>query len=139
MALRSTATFGLSFPTRSFNRVLIYENQGGAWNRTKVLGQTDPNSCTANCPAGAGLNQLRSPAHVAVDSSGIVYVADFGNNRVLIYSNSPNLERRLGANYSLSAGLSIRTDSSSTSKPAKSGLQIRITAPWTAFPRWTAS
>src|SRR5207253_7870362 len=34
-----------------FNRVLIYENQGGNWNRTRVLGQADPNSCTANCPS----------------------------------------------------------------------------------------
>ncbi len=89
-----------------FNRVLIYENQAGAWNRTKVLGQTDPNSCVANCPFGTALNQLHSPAHVAVDSSGIIYVADFGNNRVLIYSNSTQISNGDSAQtYSLTTGL----------------------------------
>jgi uncharacterized protein (TIGR03437 family) len=74
-----------------FNRVLIYQNQGGNWVRTKVLGQPDPNSCQANCPPGGTLSQLRGPEHVAFDSSGIIYVSDFGNSRVLIYSNPANL------------------------------------------------
>jgi uncharacterized protein (TIGR03437 family) len=75
-----------------FNRVLIYQNQRGNWVRTKVLGQTDPNSCQpASCPGGSGLNQFRGPAHVAFDSSGIIYVADFGNNRISIFSNPANL------------------------------------------------
>jgi sugar lactone lactonase YvrE len=88
----------------AFNRVLIYQNQAGNWVRTKVLGQPDPNSCQpATCPGGNALNQFSAPAHVAFDSSGIIYVSDFGNGRVLIFSNPSNLSNNdFAQSYSLS-------------------------------------
>ena len=74
------------------NRVLLYEFQNGTWNRTKVLGQTNTTSCPATpCPFGPALNQMHNPAGVAMDSSGIVYVADSGNGRVLIFTNVSNI------------------------------------------------
>jgi uncharacterized protein (TIGR03437 family) len=87
-----------------FNRVLIYQNQGSTWTRTKVLGQSDPNTCQpATCPGGNAPNQFRGPAHVALDSGGIIYVADFGNGRVQIFSNPANLSNNDSAqSYSIS-------------------------------------
>jgi uncharacterized protein (TIGR03437 family) len=66
---------------QTYNRVVIYENQAGTWNRTKVLGQNDFNSIGQ----GNALNQMRSPTHVATDTDGRVYVADGQNGRVLIF------------------------------------------------------
>jgi uncharacterized protein (TIGR03437 family) len=92
----------------AFNRVLVYENRNGAWARTKVLGQTDPNTCPAGgCPSGSALNQLRGPQHMAIDSGGILYVSDSGNNRVLIYGNPATLANGdFAQGYSLVTGLS---------------------------------
>ena len=52
-----------------------------------VIGQADFVSGGCN-PAGVTPQNLCTPAGVAVDSSGNVYVADFGNNRVLEF-NTP--------------------------------------------------
>jgi len=68
----------------SNNRVLEYDtplsNDAVA---DLVFGQ--PNFSARN--AGSGADGLNQPYAVAVDSTGNVYVADFGNNRVLEYDN----------------------------------------------------
>jgi uncharacterized protein (TIGR03437 family) len=116
---RSFASFGLPYGValdsdirmaisdQAFNRVLIYELQGSTWNRTKVLGQPDPNNCPGTtCPFGNALNQMRTPSGVAMDSSGNLYVADAQNNRVLIFGNIVQLSNGDSAqSYSLT-GLS---------------------------------
>ena len=48
---------------------------------TKVFGQPDFTTVTA----GNTDTKLNSPHHVAVDSEARLYVADTGNNRVLIF------------------------------------------------------
>jgi uncharacterized protein (TIGR03437 family) len=53
---------------------------------TKVYGQPDFTTISA----GTGLNQLNGPHHISSDSSGQLYVADAGNNRVLIFPDPNN-------------------------------------------------
>jgi sugar lactone lactonase YvrE len=67
------------------NRVLEYNtpyNSGTTADR--VFGQ--PNF-TGNVPnnGGIGAGTLDTPADIAIDATGNVYIADFGNNRVLEY------------------------------------------------------
>jgi len=75
------------------NRVLEYSNPFAACKGTfpcvggaaqEVFGQT---SFTGS-NAAAGKNGLNNPQGVALDASGDLYVADYGNNRVLEY-NTP--------------------------------------------------
>ena len=116
---RSFASFGLPYglaldsdvrmavSDQIFHRVLIYELQGSTWSRTKVLGQSDPNNCPgAACPFGNALNQMNSPSGIAMDSSGILYVTDTLNNRLLIFSNLIQLSNGDSAqSYSITTGL----------------------------------
>ncbi len=72
------------------NRVLRFDvstlvpSAPGVNQASLVLGQT---AYTSNA-SGSGLGQLSNPQGVVVDRTGRVYVADTGNNRVLIY-NTP--------------------------------------------------
>jgi uncharacterized protein (TIGR03437 family) len=52
---------------------------------TKVFGQPDFVTITT----GSATNKMNSPHHIACDTSGLIYVADTVNNRVLIFSD-PN-------------------------------------------------
>lgn len=67
------------------NRIIVFPLAGGV--ATNLLGQTDFSSTTANANAApmASPNSLAAPADVKVDSSGNLYVADTGNNRVLSF------------------------------------------------------
>jgi len=71
------------------NRVLVYLFGGivtpTGTSASIVLGQSNLISAGVGTTAGT----LRVPQGVAVDSLGNVYVADTGNNRVLVYSNTP--------------------------------------------------
>jgi uncharacterized protein (TIGR03437 family) len=64
------------------NRVLIFSNTQNAplagASATFVIGQNNFSSISGS---------LKSPADVAIDSNGQIYVSDFGDNRVLIYSS----------------------------------------------------
>jgi hypothetical protein len=66
------------------SRVLRFPKQGSliAKDADIVLGQSDFTTATP----GSGLNQLKYPAALAFDSTGKLYVADTGNNRVLVFS-----------------------------------------------------
>jgi len=65
------------------NRVLFYP--AGSTTATRVYGQFG--SFTTNTPNNGGVSasSLNLPQGVALDSSGNLYVGDFGNNRVLFY------------------------------------------------------
>lgn len=63
-----------------------------------VLGQ--PNFTTVS--EGAGLDQMNRPASVRVDNNGVVYVADYLNNRVLVFE--PPLSNGMSASQVLGAG-----------------------------------
>jgi DNA-binding beta-propeller fold protein YncE len=42
---------------------------------------------SSNAILGSALKSLNLPSHLAVDSSGNIYVADAGNNRVVYWPN----------------------------------------------------
>ncbi|HEU4390627.1 MAG TPA: M12 family metallo-peptidase [Blastocatellia bacterium] len=65
-------------------------------NRILVIANADsvgfPNQGSTFAGSGAGLNpaQVNAPQGVAVDDSGKLYVADTGNNRVLMIASAPS-------------------------------------------------
>jgi NHL repeat len=78
------------------NRVLGWANAAGFMNGSPadiVIGQPDALSVACNDGValgdsnGAGADSLCNPVAVAVDSLGHLYVADYGNSRVLEYND----------------------------------------------------
>jgi sugar lactone lactonase YvrE len=70
------------------NRVLGFTDASAFVNgaaATVVIGQPDFDSASANQGSYPNATTLYNPFGVAVDSSNNLYVADFGNNRVLEY------------------------------------------------------
>lgn len=69
------------------SRVLVFSVGATSSGARSVLGQSDFITTTANVNVfpQASPNTLSLPADVKVDSSGNIYVADTGNNRVLGY------------------------------------------------------
>jgi sugar lactone lactonase YvrE len=65
------------------NRVLFYPS--GSTTATRVYGQGGSFTTNTQNNGGLSANSLGSPSRVALDSSGNLYVADSGNNRVLFY------------------------------------------------------
>jgi sugar lactone lactonase YvrE len=69
------------------SRILLYQTPpivNGQF-ADKVLGQTDFSSNACNRGSSIGQNTLCTVSSLAFDSNGNLYVADSGNNRVLIY------------------------------------------------------
>jgi sugar lactone lactonase YvrE len=66
------------------NRVLEYDQPLLDPTADRVLGQADFTHGAQNA-GGLGGQSLYSPAGVALDGAGNLYVADFGNNRILEY------------------------------------------------------
>jgi|SRR5208282_464752 len=69
----------------SNNRVKKYSNSG---QLLSALGC--PNALNQACNPGSGPGQLNNPIGVTVDSSGNVYVADSGNNRIQKFDSAEN-------------------------------------------------
>lgn len=67
------------------NRVLRYPNEGGTISKTAdlVLGQSNFTSSSS----GSALNKFQDPNAVRVNSSGVVYVSDHVNNRVVKFTS----------------------------------------------------
>ena len=87
----------------AFNRVLIFGRPpGGDFTNgqaaSSVLGQPD---FVSTSPGSQQSTNLNSPRHIAVDSSGRLYVCDSGNNRVSIFSNARNAPNGSGAAFLL--------------------------------------
>ena len=68
------------------NRILIFAPAGGTFTSGQgaayVIGQTG----FSLSGSGSSASQLNSPRHLAVDSSNRLYVSDFNNNRLLVFS-----------------------------------------------------
>jgi hypothetical protein len=69
------------------NRVLYYPK--GSTTATRVYGQYDDYTTGEPNKYDISANSLNGPTAVVVDSSGNLYVADSGNNRVLFYNPPP--------------------------------------------------
>jgi hypothetical protein len=65
------------------NRVLFY--LAGSTTATRVYGQLGSFTTNIYNNGGISANSLFDPFGVALDSSGNLYVGDYGNNRVLMY------------------------------------------------------
>jgi hypothetical protein len=71
------------------NRVLRFTGgRTGDTTADQVLGQPDAVTTTCNT-GGLSAQTLCSPRAIAFDASGNVYVADYSNSRVLVYTPSP--------------------------------------------------
>jgi uncharacterized protein (TIGR03437 family) len=81
---------GLLVSDVTLNRVLYFPMANGDLTSpqgeaaTKVFGQPD---MTKSVLSGSDNTSLNAPRHVATDSSGRLYVADTGNNRVMIFGD----------------------------------------------------
>lgn len=70
---------------------------------------------------GTADNQLNSPYHISSDTSGQLYVADTGNNRVLIFPDPNNpLTPRTGAHSNIPGGLTCAVANNGTCSTALS-------------------
>jgi uncharacterized protein (TIGR03437 family) len=88
--LAFTASGDLLVSDAVHNRVLFFRRpQGGDFTTgmaaEKVIGQPDFFTGTR----GSGNNRLASPRHIAIDTDDRLYVADAGNNRVVMYDRVP--------------------------------------------------
>jgi uncharacterized protein (TIGR03437 family) len=93
------APYGLAITGNGFllasdqahNRILVFQPVNGVFQNgqaaAKVIGQPDFRSSVA----GSDTTAFSSPHHIAVDTSSLVYVADTGNNRVLIFNSVDSL------------------------------------------------
>ena len=106
---------GLVVSDEYFNRVLYIPTTNGTFvagtdngkAATVVFGQSGFNSKSS----GSTLASMNSPHHISCDTNGYVYVADTGNNRVLIF-NDPHAAGTGSGGESASAvitGLNIPT------------------------------
>jgi hypothetical protein len=74
----------------TFNhRVLFYPF--GSTTATRVYGQLGSFTTNSPNPGGVSANSLEYPEGVPLDSSGNLYVADYGNNRVVEYGSFGNV------------------------------------------------
>jgi uncharacterized protein (TIGR03437 family) len=74
----------LAVSDAALNRVLVFKKPFSSPDAFSVVGQQDYNSKGASgTPAG-----LNTPRHVATDTSGRLYVADSGNSRISVYSDT---------------------------------------------------
>lgn len=81
----SGGSFRIYISDRDFNRVLIFGAIGAnGQSATGVLGQ----SSFITSAAGLSQSALASPVGVAATAAGALYVADSGNNRVMIWNTS---------------------------------------------------
>jgi len=80
---------GLLVSDTAHNRVLYFSGRPDELRNVMaaslVFGQPNFNSVAA----GTGDNQMRTPGQIATDTDDRLYVADTGNNRVLIFNRAP--------------------------------------------------
>jgi len=87
--LAFTSDGGLLVSDSFLSRVLFFPGPSTGFTNgmpaSKVFGQTD----FFSFGPGTDTNQMNSPRHIATDPDDRLYVADSGNNRVLIYDQVP--------------------------------------------------
>ena len=76
---------------RDNHRVLVFNTapSDASASASVVIGQTTFTGNTANAGGSVGATGLDSPTHIAVSSTGRLYICDRGNNRVLGFNSIP--------------------------------------------------
>ena len=79
-----------------YNRVLLFPGPASSMTTgmaaTKVFGQPDFFSSGASSSGSPENNRFSGPRHIATDTDDRLYVADTGNNRVMIFNRAPVAE-----------------------------------------------
>jgi uncharacterized protein (TIGR03437 family) len=108
-----SAPYGLAFAGESgllvsdvaLNRVLYFagrpEDLTSSQPATTVFGQSDMTSSAS----GSGLNRMNGPRHISTDTDDRLYVADAGNNRILIFNRAPAAGNGAFSAITLTSGL----------------------------------
>ena len=104
------------------NRVQEFSASGG-WGQT-IPGSGCGNVSPAGCTASSSNGQLSSPKGVAFDSSGNVWVADSGNNRIEEFNSSGSYLTAIGAGYNGISGAIGSSGIGSGQFNAPSGITI---------------
>ncbi len=68
------------------NRILVFNATGSDFTNGQAANVVVGQSGFSQSSAGSGPNQLNSPHHISVDSSDRLYVCDYNNNRLVVYS-----------------------------------------------------
>ncbi|HEY3115665.1 MAG TPA: NHL repeat-containing protein [Chloroflexota bacterium] len=105
----------------SNNRVLFYPASSNT--ATRVYGQPDSTSTAANY-GGISASSLSLPSGVALDSAGNLYVADSGNNRVLVYATGSTIANRVYGQPDFASHEANNGGLSATSLAFPSGLAV---------------
>ena len=121
------------------HRVSVFGTDGTfrrAFGKNVNAGTGDPDICTraSTCRTGApggGAGQLNSPYAVAV-TGGEVYVADAGNNRIVVYSTAGAFARAFGKNVNPGGGdpnlcVNVCQSGSSGSAPGQLSFPLGVT------------
>jgi DNA-binding beta-propeller fold protein YncE len=104
--LAFTGTNGLLVSDQAYNRVLYFPFSGngtfaaGTDNgkvATKVFGEPDFQTVAA----GSTDASLSSPHHISCDTNGQLYVADSGNNRIIIFGDPNSAQTATGGQPSV--------------------------------------
>jgi sugar lactone lactonase YvrE len=86
MGVHAAASGRLYVADSDNHRVLVFTAPfSNGMNATAVFGQANFTSCNANRGGSASASTLNDPRGVYEDDSGNVFIADAGNNRVLVY------------------------------------------------------
>ncbi len=96
---------GVYIADYSNSRVLYYPS--GSTTASRVYGQGGSFASGTQNNGGVSADSLNLPRAVAVDSSGNLYVADYGNNRVLYYPSGLTTATRVygqGVSFTTSGG-----------------------------------
>ncbi|HTK07122.1 MAG TPA: NHL repeat-containing protein [Ktedonobacteraceae bacterium] len=105
------------------NRVLYYA--AGSTTATRVYGQGGSFTSNAANNGGVTATSLNAPQGVAVDSSGNLYIADNGNNRVLYYAaGSTTAIRVYGQGGSFTSNVANNGGVTATSLNAPQGVIV---------------
>ena len=130
--LAFTGTNGLLVSDVQYNRVLYFKYPSGndfrpitdnGTRATKVFGQPDFNTTTS----GATTDKMNAPHHIATDTNGQLYVADTGNNRLMIFQdpNNPQTPSQAMPRARILAASPRRKESTSTLLLVRSGWPTR--------------